>query len=476
MNSIRVRYAPSPTGLQHLGGLRTALFNWLYARQNKGAFIVRFEDTDRGRLVKEAEQYIEDSLKWLGLEWDEGADKGGDFGPYRQSERLEIYQEYSQNLVEKGRIYRDWTSPADLEDLRRQAQANKSPLVIRQDMLQTAGDINKPHVQRFKIDESLVVKWEDQVFGKLTFDSKTIDDFVAIKSDGFPTYNFANVIDDHSMRITHVLRGNEYISSTPKYLQVYAAMEWQPPQSIHLPQVLGPDKAKLSKRHGAKPALEYQAEGYLPEAVINFLATLGWNDGTEQEVFTRQDLIKKFNPSRIQKSPAIFDKDRLDWLNGQHIRNLSLDELMAAAKQFWPVQAKIASEGRRRVMEVERQRIKKLSQLKELPDYFFRFEPPLNLTEIRESFNKDGADIELKAWLREVVVLIQSQDIASKNSLMDELKERVQTHGGKASALFSVVRIILCNSKTKTPPVWEVIYALGKPESTRRLELILAML
>lgn len=318
-SKVRVRFAPSPTGLLHLGNIRTALFNWLYAHKTDGTFVLRLEDTDRERFnAQSIEQFVE-SLKWLELEPVEGYGLGGEFGPYAQSERLDIYKAHAETLIKNGWLYPCWCDEERLGKLRKEAESAHRPFKYDRHCLVNPGDLSKPHVLRFKIPENKEVKWLDLSRGEFRINSADIDDWVAIKSDGFPTYNFANVVDDHLMEISHVLRGDEFIASTPKHVLLYESFGWTPPKFVHLPQVLGKDKSKLSKRHGAKTVLEYRDDGYLPDGVVNFLALLGWNpgEGSTKEIYRRNELIEAFSLERIQKSPAVFDPERLDWMNGQ---------------------------------------------------------------------------------------------------------------------------------------------------------------
>ncbi|MBI3983885.1 glutamate--tRNA ligase [Candidatus Microgenomates bacterium] len=471
MTKVRVRFAPSPTGLLHLGGLRTALFDWLFAAQQGGQFILRLEDTDRERLVPEAATYIQDSLRWLGLNWQEGPDVGGPYGPYVQSERLAIYQKYADQLLEQGRMYRDWTTPEQLETMRAKATQAKQAFRIVRSQLITNGDPKQPHVLRFRIDETYNPQWTDLVRGHLSQQASELDDFVAIKSDGYPTYNFANVIDDHLMEISHVIRGDEFIASTPKFLQVYRALDWQPPQFAHLPQVLGPDKTKLSKRHGAEPALVYRDRGYLPAAVINFLAQLGWNDGTTQEVYQVDELIEKFSFGRVQRSPAIFDIERLNWLNGAHIRRLPIAELVKRAKPFWPAAAKVADAKQKlRILEVLQDRLKFLAELEPLSSYFWTAKvSPKVIKQAAANFPAADGELTLTSWLDEVIAAIKSQP-TERSQLETTLKAAVAGHSQlKPAALWVPLRLILTNGAEQSPPIWDLAYALGQTATLDRL-------
>lgn len=460
----RVRFAPSPTGYLHVGSLRTALFNWLFARRNDGRLILRFEDTDQERLVEGAAQHIMDSLRWLGLEWDEGPGSEGEYGSYWQSQRLDMYTRYAEILLEQGKLYRDWTPSEDLDAMRRAAQKAKHPFKVDREQLKTDGSPNEPHVLRLAIDPDFDPEWEDVVYGRQHHRADTLDDYVCIKSDGWPTYNFANVIDDHEMAITHVLRGDEFLSSTPKFLQLYTAFGWEPPVFAHVPPVLGPDKAKLSKRHGAMGALEYRDLGYLPQAVVNFLATLGWNDGTTQELFTIEELQEKFSLERIQKSPAIFDTQRLDWMNGQHVRRLSLEDLQEATVGFWPESAQGASKAyEREVLRLVHERLKYLGELRELTWFFFQdpetYPEQLDWQSVREQ-------------LPGVMEALEASDF-SETDLEKRLRELADSRELKHGHLFQLIRMSV-TGQTAAPGLFETLHVLGHDTVLRRLQLVLS--
>jgi glutamyl-tRNA synthetase len=312
MKPVRTRFAPSPTGYLHVGGIRTALFAWLVARQAGGIFVLRFEDTDKKREVEGSREHLIKSLRTLGLEYDEGPDIGGPYGPYVQSERLESYRTWAQTLIDAGRAYADPYTPEQVQKFREEAQAAKKPFLYRNHRPENppAWDGTMPlRLKSLPQD----YQWHDAVMGDLHAGAEAIDDFILIKSDGYPTYNFAHIIDDHEMQISHVIRGQEFIASVPNYLNLYEALGFEVPVLATMPHVLGPDgKKKLSKRDGAKDVLDYFREGYLQEAMVNFIASLGWNDGTEQEIFTAQELIEKFSLERVQRAGAKFDERCLD--------------------------------------------------------------------------------------------------------------------------------------------------------------------
>lgn len=466
---VRVRFAPSPTGFLHLGGIRSALYNWLLARQTGGQFILRIEDTDRTRLVTEAIQQIQDSLMWLGLDWDEGPGVGGAYGPYIQSERLELYRQYSEQLVQEGKAYGCWCSPERLEQLREEAKQAGQAFKYDRHCLNNPGKSDQPHVIRFKMPETASTKWHDELRGEMGYDVQLFDDFVILKSDGFATYNFAHVVDDHLMEITHVIRGEEFIASTPRHVEIYMALGWELPKFVHLPQVLGPDKTKLSKRHGARSTAEFEREGYLPDAVLNFLALLGWNEGegSTKELYTRDELIQAFDIHRIQKSPAVFDIERLNWLNGVYIRErLSEEDLLQFAEPFWPASAKSASQDyRRQVLALVRERLKYLAELAELTSYFFET-PSLDAqakTKLRES----------KDILQEVQRELESCDF-SENCLENHMRKVIATRNVKPREVFQPVRLAVSGQEA-TPGIFETLSTLGKETVMNRLNAALAL-
>ncbi len=320
---VVTRFAPSPTGFMHVGGVRTALYAWLLAKKNNGTFILRIEDTDKEREVLGSIEHIKKSLKWLSLNWDEGPDIGGPHAPYIQSERLELYKKYADILIEKGYAYADPYTTEEIENFKRKSEEEKKPFLYREHRPENppVWDGSKP--LRFKVSELKRTEWKDLVWGELSAGIEALDDFVLIKSDGFPTYNFAHIIDDIEMGVTHVVRGQEFISSTPKFLAVYEALGVTPPNFVTVPPIMGADgKRKLGKRDGAKDILDYENEGYLPETMINFLAFLGFNPGGEKEIYTKEELAEVFDLNKIQRSGAQWNDDKLDWMNKEHIKLL----------------------------------------------------------------------------------------------------------------------------------------------------------
>ena len=332
---VVTRFAPSPTGFIHVGNIRTALYAWLLARKNNGQFILRIEDTDKEREVAGSIEHIKKSLKWLGLNWDQGPDIGGPHAPYIQSERLPLYKKYADILIKKGLAYADPYTEEDLDEFRKKAEAEKKPFLYREHRPENPPAWNGTIPLRFKISELKRTSWNDVVWGELSAGEEALDDFILIKSDGYPTYNFAHIVDDIEMGVTHVVRGQEFISSTPKFLALYEALGVKPPLFVTTPPIMGAGgKKKLGKRDGAKDILDYEKEGYLPETMINYLAFLGFNPGGEKEIYTREELISVFDLSKIQHSGARWSDDKLNWMNKEYIKKLTDEEFVKKAAEF----------------------------------------------------------------------------------------------------------------------------------------------
>lgn len=471
MSDIKTRFAPSPTGFLHVGGVRTALFAWLVAKQNNGQFILRIEDTDQAREVQGSVDHIQECLKWLGLNWDEG--------PYFQSKRLDTYKKYAQQLIDAGRAYADPYSPAEVQKFREQAQKDKKPFLFR-NYAKEARENPKPwdgaQPLRFKSDPNFYAHWtekgpiEDLVMGELTINEETVDDFILIKSDGFPTYNFAHIVDDNEMKISHVIRGQEFLASMPNYLNLYEALGIEPPVFATMPHIMSEQgNKKLSKRDGAKDILEYRDEGYLPEAMINFLATLGWNDGTEQEIFSVKELIEKFDISRVQKSGAQFDERRLKWINGAHIRNLPLDDLYEEVTTFWPEEAKDADENyKKEVLGLVQERLKYFAELPELTRFFF-VDLPIDPTLISSHKQlKKYESSQLKQLLETARESLEQSDFSAED-LKNRLNKLLESTGEKPAVLFSLIRIATTQSPA-SPELTGSLHVLGKDKTIRRIK------
>jgi glutamyl-tRNA synthetase len=461
MPTVRTRFAPSPTGFLHVGGIRTALFAWLVARQANGQFILRIEDTDKAREVQGAEQHIVDSLKTLGLVFDEG--------PVRQSERLDHYKQWAQKLIDGGRAYADPYSPDEVQKFREQAQAQKKPFLYRNHRPESPPNWDGTQPLRFK-SEPKAYTWHDAVMGDLSTGPEVIDDFVLIKSDGYPTYNFAHIVDDSEMEITHVIRGQEFLASVPSYLNLYEALGLQPPTLATMPHILGPDgNKKLSKRDGAKDVLDYVRDGFLPEALLSFIATLGWNDGTTQEVFTTQELIEKFSLERVQKSGARFDEQRLQWVNGHFIRSLDAETIYTRCQDYWPPEAKDASDDyKKQVLALVQERLKYLAELPGLTTFFFK-DLPVNMELIDNNKQlKKFSHEELKAFLQNTKACIETSDF-SVESLTERLNTLLEETGQKPGVIFSLIRIATTQAPA-SPGLAETMAVLGKETSLRRID------
>lgn len=475
MKPVRTRFAPSPTGYLHVGGIRTALFAWLLARQNNGQFILRFEDTDKKREVEGARQHLIDSLTALGLMYDEGPDIGGPHAPYVQSERLELYKQWAQKLIEKGRAYADPYTPEQVQEFRQQAQANKQPFLYRNHRPDNPPAWDGSTPLRFKSDPK-AYSWHDEVMGDLSTGPEVIDDFVLIKSDGYPTYNFAHIVDDADMQISHVMRGQEFLASTPNYLNLYEALSIEPPKLVTLPHIMAEQgHKKLSKRDGAKDVLDYIADGYPAEALVSFIATLGWNDGTDQEVFTRQELVKKFSLGRIQKSGAQFDERRLNWVSGSIIRSTPLDTLFDQVNDFWPEEAAQATNDYKKlVLSLTQERLKHFSELPSLTRFFFT-DLPVNpeLISTHKQLKKLPTG-ELLSLLNQARSSIEASDF-SITDLTDRLNQLLESTGQKPAVLFSLIRIAITQAPA-SPGLADTMVVLGKDKVLQRIDNQIAAL
>ena len=466
---IRTRFAPSPTGFMHVGGVRTALFAWLLARQQNGAFILRLEDTDQKREVEGSAEHIIVSLNALGVSHDEGPDLGGAYGPYKQSERLDIYKAWAQKLIDAGRAYADPYTPAEIEIFRDQARANKKAFLYRNHRPENPPAWDGTTPLRFKSDPK-AYQWHDEVMGDLSTGPEVIDDIILIKSDGFPTYNFAHIVDDAEMKITHIIRGQEFIASQPNYLNIYDALELERPVFATMPHIMAESgNKKLGKRDGAKDVLDYLKDGYLPETMVNFIASLGWNDGTEQEVFTVDELIDKFSLDRVQRSGARFDEKRLEWMNGQHIRQLSLDDLYTRITEFWPKEASDADDAyKKELLGLVQDRLKTLADLPTLTSYFFA-EPTPDWTMIEGNKQlKKLSREEINQLLADAATALSVSEF-TPGAVQDTLNQLLETTGQKPGILFSLIRLAVSWAPF-SPALNDTLAVLGKETVLRRLE------
>ena len=475
---IRTRFAPSPTGFMHVGNLRTALYEYLTAKHEGGTFVLRIEDTDRERYVEGATQVIYDTMKLAGLEHDEGPDIGGEFGPYVQSERLSMYKPYAEKLVEEGKAYRCFCTKERLEALKENAPEgtgyDRHCRDLSAEEIQKNLDAGMPYVIRQKMPLTGSTSYHDLVYGDITFPNEDLDDQVLIKTDGFPTYNFANVIDDHTMGITHVVRGSEYLSSTPKYNLLYDAFGWEIPTYIHLPLIMGKSVdeegneviSKLSKRHGSTGFMDLVNEGYLPEAIINYIALLGWAPKDTREIFSLPELIEVFDINGISKSPAVFDYDKLSWVNQEHIKAMSDEEFLEHAKPFYD-EAGVDASCYALLAELLKPRIakfneitEKLAFIKEYGDFelelFEHKKSKSTLESSKEMLEKAIPVLEDLDWDREVIT-----------EAMKTLAESLEV---KNSVVMWPVRIAAAGVAVTPGGCAEVMLLLGKDESLRRIK------
>lgn len=469
-SSIRTRFAPSPTGFAHVGNIRTGLFAFLVARQQNGTFILRLEDTDKNREVEGSDQHLMATLRALNVFYDEGPDIGGPHVPYRQSERLEIYQEWAQKLIEAGRAYADPYSAEQIQEFREQAKAEKRPFLYRNHRPENPPKWDGELPLRFKSDPK-PYNWHDEVMGDLSTGPEVIDDFILVKSDGYPTYNFAHIVDDAAMEVTHVIRGQEFISSMPNYLNLYDALGVARPIFATMPHIMAESgNKKLGKRDGAKDALEYLDDGFLPEALVNFIATLGWNDGTEQEIFTMEELIEKFSLDRVGRSGARFDVQRLTWLNGQHIRTLTLDDLYSRVEKFWPTSAANASQSyKKEILKLVQDRLKTLRDLPSLSSYFFE-EPTIDwgLVDSNKQLKKLGKGDIFKLLETAEHELSRIENWNAEN-IQTTLNDLLEITGQKPGILFSLIRIATTWAPF-SPQLNETLELLGKETVIRRVQ------
>ena len=478
MKNAITRFAPSPTGYIHIGNVRSAIYPYLVARQTGGKMILRIEDTDRERYVEGATELIEDTLKWLGLEWDEGPIIGGPNGPYFQSERLDIYHAWVKKLLDSGRAYADPTPAEKIDEYRRECSEKKIPFLYRNYRPENPPEWEPGMPIRFKADPK-EREWVDAVMGEMKAGPEVQDDIILIKKDGYPTYNFAHIVDDAEMGVTHVMRGVEYLSSTPNYLAIYEALGLERPVLVSLPHILAPQgNKKLGKRDGAKSVTEYRDDGVLAEAMLNYLACLGWNDGTEQEMYTKEELIERFSLDRIQTSGARYDETKLLWMNGQWIRRI-FDEQGAHALYdrtagFWPEEAETYPEEYRiKVLSIIYDRLKTLSDLREMTRYFF-VDPEINTDTIKTNkFLKKLSEAELEDLLKKSISKLSAIEDWNEDNLQNALNELLAESGKKPAELFSLIRIAVSFAPF-SPALNLTLNVLGRETSLARLNAVAA--
>jgi glutamyl-tRNA synthetase len=473
-----VRFAPSPTGYLHVGGARTALFNFLFARHHKGKFILRIEDTDQKRYQPEALAEIFTSLKWLGLQWDEGPEAGGDTGPYFQSQRTALYRRHAEELLAAGRAYRCFCTEDRLASLRAEQEAAKMAhgsgydrhcRALSEAEIQALLAANAPHVVRLKVPDDRTVVFHDQIRGEIAYVSAQLDDLVLLKSDGFPTYHLANVVDDHLMRVTHVLRGDEWIASTPKHILIYEAFGWAPPIFAHMPVILAPDGGKLSKRRGAASVLDYQRAGFLPDALLNFLALLGWAPGGDREIMTLDEMTAAFSLERVQAKAAVFDETKLEWMNGVYLQQRSIESLLPEVRALWqkldlPPQALADEAYLKKVIGLFRERSKKIGEIAGNSLYFFR-DPEAYDPQAAKKFFKAETLPLFDALLARLATLEPFAHDALE-ALYRQLAEGLGLAAGK---LIHPTRLAV-SGVSFGPGLFEMMVLLGRETVLRRLQ------
>ena len=485
---VRVRFAPSPTGDPHLGNSRTALFNWLFARHHGGTFVLRVEDTDQQRTQPEALAAILESLRWLGLDWDEGPSEAspegtGPYAPYHQSMRFPLYHTFAEQLRREGKLYPCFCTPQELDEMRREQQRQKRPPGYNgrcRDLPdgERARRVEQgtPYVLRFRTPQEDTTTLQDLIRGEVVWENRLLDDFVALKSDGFPTYHLANVIDDHAMEITHVLRAEEWLPSAPRHLMLYDALGWAPPLFAHLPMILGPDRAKLSKRHGATSTLAYRDDGYLPEAMVNFLALLGWSLDDRTEFFSRAELVEHFTIERVTRSAAIFNAEKLTWMNGAYLRGLAPDALATRLVPFLErpeaqlglpdsVDRPLDMAYLREVIPAVQERLKKLGEGPEVLGFFFE----TTITDEAVSVVQKGTtEADTHRALTVTLERLEALTSWEEGPLEHVLRPLADELGLKTGQLFGAVRVAV-TGRTAAPPLFETLRILGRERSLARL-------
>lgn len=481
---VRVRFAPSPTGHLHIGGARTALFNYLFARRHGGVFILRLEDTDAERSTEESVRMILSDLRWLGLDWDEGPGQGGEYGPYRQTERLAVYREYADRLRQSGHVYPCFCSAELLETKRQQAQAqgmtykyDRTCRGIPAEQAQARIRAGEPHTLRVKIPDAGATLIRDLIRGKVVFENDVLDDFIAVRTSGLPTYNFAAVVDDAQMKITHVIRGDDHLSNTPRQILLYQALGEPLPEFAHVPMILGPDKTRLSKRHGATSVGAYALEGYLPEALLNYLALLGWAWDDKTTIFSLPELIEKFSLEKVSKNPAVFDPAKLQWMNGVYIRNLPEEEYIQRALAELERVGALASSSAlaerglaTRAAHLVRQNLRRLSELEPAVRFFFgetvEIEP-----KALEKLRLAQAQPELFKTLHAQLGMLESFTHQGLEEVFKGLMDQYQLKFGD---LVHPLRAAV-TGRVNSPGIFEVLEVIGRDRTLRRLAQGLAL-
>lgn len=485
MNSknIRTRFAPSPTGFLHLGGLRTALYNYLFAKKNGGVCFFRLEDTDQSRLVEDAMKNLIETLDWCGIDFEEGPEKGGEFGPYVQSQRLDLYKKYANQLLKEKKAYRCFCSSERIDQLRKLQQKNHQPtkydrrcLHLSEEEIQAKVDAGEKYIVRFLIPDDRMIEVDDLIRGKVVFNSNEIDDQVLIKSDGFPTYHLAHVVDDYLMKTTHIIRGEEWLPSTPKHVLLFEALGFEAPKYAHLPLMLNPDKSKLSKRQGDVAVEDYRKKGYLPEAILNFVAMCGWHpgEGSEQEVFTLEELIKEFDLDRVQKSGAVCDLNKSKWYNAEYLRKLPEEELAKLVREVLPESWKNDSDDVliKKVKTVQ-ERISLISEAEEALKFYYEWAPPKLETLVHKKFVPTLEDV--KANLEKFIGFLEGFEPWEEQAMQEASIAWIKENDLKNGSVLWPYRVAITGLENSPGP-FEVSAALGKEETIKRAKKVLESL
>jgi len=461
---VRVRFAPSPTGHLHIGGARTALFNWLFARHHNGKFILRIEDTDRSRSTEEYIESIIEAMKWLGLDWDEG--------PFRQTDRTEIYQKYAYKLLEEGKAYRCYCTPEELEERRQKAMKEGKPPRYDRRCREIREILDKPFAIRFKMPVEGETVVHDLVKGHVTFKNSELEDLVILRSDGTPTYNFCVVVDDYEMEISHVIRGEDHLNNTPKQIHIYHALGMNPPNFAHIPMILGKDRSRLSKRHGATSVLAYRDEGYLSDAVVNYLVRLGWSHG-DQEIFTREELIKYFNLEQVGKANAVFDSEKLLWLNSEYIKLTPEDKLYELVKPFL-IKECYLNEGDSidlkwacKAIKSLKERCRTLKELAHAMRYYL-----LDYVDIEPKAREKYINTETIPIIKEITEKLAQLNDFTQDKIEKIFMDMVNERGLKLAQIAQPIRVVITGS-TVSPGIYEVLEIVGKEKTLKRLRRII---
>jgi glutamyl-tRNA synthetase len=473
---VRVRFAPSPTGRLHIGGLRTALYNYLFARKHDGDFVLRIEDTDQARYEPGAEDDIREALSWVGLDYDEGPETGGEYAPYRQSERSDLYREYAQKLIEEGRAYYAFDTEAELEAMREEHGAYdvttrrqmRNSLTLSDDEVERLVDAGD-YVVRLKVPRQESVRFDDVIRGSVSFDTSEIDDQVLLKSDGMPTYHLANIVDDHLMDISHVIRGEEWLSSTPKHVLMYDALGWEAPTFAHLPLILSPNGGKLSKRDANELGIpvyvtDYQEAGYEPAALLNFLALLGWSPGTEQELFGLDGMVGAFSLERVGASGVQFDIDKLRWVNEHYVRDLTVEELAEKARPYVEAEGyEVSDEQLQTICELVQDRIQVVPEVVTDNRYFYEDPEEYEEAGVEKRWKDESSDLLLAYAER-----LEEVDTFDTDTVETELRDLADEKGVGAGAIIHPSRLAV-SGRSYGPGVFGLLAAVGKEACIRRM-------